>query len=146
MAGKYGARYPGQNGRPPAQTTTRTRHIAEQVASDSVKGKYAPLEIMINTARWLYDQGLQAVKEYEGLRETIADKSTSPDDRQQAKIDVVLAEKRAFLYMVEAADTAAKAAPYVHPRLAQVQHNVNAEQPTVIKLVRFGDLVKEKTE
>jgi hypothetical protein len=85
-------------GRKKGATTTRTREIAEKVLSRAKKGG-TPLEVMLKVMTGLMNAA-EAAK-----------KSKDPDEKKAAVKLMLLASK-----------AASDAAPYVHPRLAAIEH------------------------
>lgn len=81
-------------GRKPGAVTKRTREIAEKAVEQGI----TPLEVMLGTMRELWNK---AEKGESGLS---GDKIVTPLD-----------------YRLQAADVAQKAAPFVHPKLANVE-------------------------
>jgi hypothetical protein len=94
--GRGGAR--PNAGRKKSATTVRTREIAERVISQTKEGD-SPLEVMIR----VMGEFLKA-----------AEDATKSDDAEERKTGIKL--------LVLAKDAAAAAAPYVHPRLAAIEH------------------------
>lgn len=94
--GRGGAR-PGA-GRKKSAVTIRTREIAEKVISATQEGQ-SPLEVMVKVMTGFMEEAERARH------------SDDPDER-----------KTAVKLMVLAKDAASAAAPYVHPRLAAIEH------------------------
>lgn len=85
-------------GRKPGSTTKKTREIADRAAEEGI----TPLEVM-----------LKAMREF-----VLRAEQMLPDD-------VELVNNRAVTrlsLLAEAADVAKDAAPYIHPRLAAIEH------------------------
>lgn len=98
-------------GRPRGATNRKTRELQERVAATGVE----PLDVMLAAMRHLYDH---------------AQKLQADDFAQDAE-----AVTAAF---VGAAAIAKDAAPYVHPKLANVQHSGPDGGPLVVEIVKFG--------
>ncbi len=94
--GRGGAR-PGA-GRKKGAATKRTREIADKAAEEGI----TPLEVM-----------LKAMREFVERAETMR-----PDDVEMVNNKVVTR----LSLLAEAADVAKDAAPYMHPRLAAIEH------------------------
>jgi hypothetical protein len=111
-------------GRKKSATTIRTREIAEKVISEAGEGA-TPLEVMMKVMTGF-------VEAAEAARQ-----SKDPDER-----------KSALKLMVLAKDAASAAAPYVHPRLAAIDHTTNGKDlaPTSGVLVSPGTLTEEDWE
>lgn len=94
--GRGGAR--PNAGRKKSSVTVRTREIAEKVISETKEGD-SPLEVMLDIMRELREAALQA-------------KASEDEDTRKASTKL----------MMLAADVAKDAAPYIHPRLAAIEH------------------------
>ncbi len=105
----------------------RTREVAEQNAREGV----TPLEVMLTNMRWAHDGsvGIMAqLVDFLELTRFEMDKKNW-DDKEREKAEKAEARKegmmvfRQFLRMRELAQKfAVDAAPYCHPRLAQVEY------------------------
>lgn len=90
-------------GRKKSAITVRTREIAEKAISEAREGD-SPLEVMLTIMRDLRDAAVSAKQ------------SDDPD-----------VQKSANRLLLMAADVAKDAAPYIHPRLAAVDHTTNGK-------------------
>lgn len=85
-------------GRKPGAATKKTREIADRAAADGI----TPLEVMLRAMTALVNQA-----------ETLADTDTTElNGRTVSRLGL----------LVSAADVAKDAAPYMHPRLAAIEH------------------------
>jgi len=82
-------------GRKKGSANVRTREIANKLIQEGM----TPLEVMIDTMRRLVQRA---------------------DDIESGAIE---ADQDSIKYMLEASEVASKAAPYIHPRLAAVEHS-----------------------
>lgn len=89
-------------GRKPGAATKKTREIAEKAAEQGI----TPLEVMLGTMRALWEKAEENKVTVEG--EGQASKITTPMD-----------------YRLLAAEVAQKAAPFVHPKLANVEAQIS---------------------
>lgn len=98
-------------GRKTGAVTKKTREIAERAAAEGV----TPLEIMLDNARFFYDLAL----------------TTKPDKKLTAAeaLTIVTSGRRA------AQDAARDCAPYMHPRLAAVEHTGKGGGPIDSKII-----------
>ena len=103
-------------GRKNGSLTRRTREVAERAAAE---GK-TPLEVMLENMRHFQQIALDAEAVIEGLSvEELTGEKLEPD--QQFK--KLLAEvKKAAGFRQMAHDCARDASPYMHPRLANIEH------------------------
>lgn len=85
-------------GRKVGAATKRTREIADKAAEEGL----TPLEVMLQTMRAL-------VGRFDNLRAA----AESDTERDQVPLDL----------MIEASGIAKDAAPYIHPRLAAIEHS-----------------------
>ncbi|CAL62418.1 Conserved hypothetical protein [Herminiimonas arsenicoxydans] len=99
--GRGGAR--PNAGRKKSATTVRTREIAEKVISEAKEGE-SPLEVMMRVMAGF----LRA-----------AETASNSEDADERKSSIKL--------LVLAKDAASAAAPYVHPRLAAIDHTTNGK-------------------
>lgn len=105
------------SGRKESPATKRTREIADRESQNGL----TPLEVMLNTMRIYVDEAMayRNVRTEEGL-----------EDPQSKLAALQLLEK--------ASEVAAKAAPYMHPRLNSIDHNLkdpNAPQTSGVLVV-----------
>ena len=101
-----GGKRPGA-GRKPGALTRKNREIAEKAAAQGI----TPLEVLLEHMRWAHDKAvaLRAAPEENNALEAI----------NAAAVAVSAAEK---------------AAPYMHAKLAAVQHSGDKDNPVSIKV------------
>lgn len=126
----HGGARPGA-GRKPGSVTQKTRDIAAAAAADGI----TPLEVMI-----------RAMREHVELADMLRTQAVEAEAAVltgDADADLPMKLRRAALAAIGDASTVAKdAAPYMHPRLAQVTANVDANVRGQLKIVsEFDDLV-----
>ena len=122
-SGRYKTKTPSRGGvrknagRKEGAATKKTREIADREAENGL----TPLEVMLNTMRIYVD-------------EAIAFRNIHTEDGQ---IDPQ-SNAAALALLEKASDVAAKAAPYMHPRLASIEHSAkdpNAPQTSGVLVV-----------
>ncbi|KWT72245.1 MULTISPECIES: hypothetical protein [unclassified Variovorax] len=94
--GRGGARK--NAGRKTGSATKKTREIADKAAEEGL----TPLEVMLQTMRALV-----------GRFDTLQKAARTDDERAAVPLD----------FMIEASGIAKDAAPYIHPRLAAIEHS-----------------------
>jgi hypothetical protein len=100
---------------------TPNKATAERQAQVAATGK-TPLEIMLENARWAYDKALKLTAMLSG-----------PEAPQGEEAQVLMQE---ILKFRDAAQRyASAAAPYVHPRLAAIQHDYRSQDGSAIRPV-----------
>lgn len=121
--GRYKTKAPSRGGvrknagRKEGAATKKTREIADR----EVENGLTPLEVMLNTMRIYVD-------------EAVAFRKVHTED---GEIDPK-ANAAALALLEKASEVAAKAAPYIHPRLASVEHSAkdpNAQQTSGVLVV-----------
>lgn len=121
--GRYKTKAPSRGGvrknagRKEGAATKKTREIADR----EVENGLTPLEVMLKTMRIYVDEAVA----YRNVRT-----ETGEIDAQSNLAALQLLEK--------ASEVAAKAAPYIHPRLASVEHSAkdpNAQQTSGVLVV-----------
>jgi hypothetical protein len=119
-------------GRKSGSLTTRTREIAEQA---SAEGK-SPLEVMLDNMRHFQQVALDAEATIAGLTaEEYAGQALPP----QEQFKLLLAEvKKAAGIRQMAHDCARDAAPYIHPKLAAIEHSGKDGGAIKVELVSFA--------
>jgi hypothetical protein len=126
---KGGAR-PGA-GRKPGSVTRKTREIAAKATAEGI----TPLEVM-----------LRAMREHVDLADALREQSLEADAAVltgEVDADTGVRLRRDALAAINAASLLAKdAAPYMHPKLANVTSNVSGDIRSQIKIVsEFEDLL-----
>lgn len=122
-------------GRPKGALTIRTRKIAERA---SAEGK-TPLEVMLDNMRHFQQLALDAEAALAGLTYEEFVGRHGPDLSAADQFKALLAEVKKTAGLRQAAHECARdAAPFIHPRLASVQHSGDAENPvrTVTRIER----------
>lgn len=121
MANGRGGARPGA-GRKPGSKNTKTREIADKAAADGI----TPLEVMIRAMRAYVDEADRLHDEAVTV-ELVGEGDTR---------ETVTALRKASLGAITAAAGVAKdAAPYMHPRLQQVQANIDGKVNATIQIV-----------
>jgi len=100
---------------------TPNKATAERQAQVAATGK-TPLEIMLENARWAYDKALK-------LTAVLSGPNTPQGEEAQAIMQEILK------FRDVAQRYASAAAPYVHPRLAAIQHDHRSEDGSAIRPV-----------
>ncbi|MDW9960924.1 hypothetical protein GOB20_24585 [Sinorhizobium meliloti] len=106
-------------GRPAGAITKRTREVAERALATGM----SPLDVMLDNMRHFQQVALDAEATLEGLTaEEFSQVSPSASPEDQFKFLLAQVKKTAgFRQMAQ--DAARDAAPYVHPKLASVEHS-----------------------
>jgi hypothetical protein len=100
---------------------TPNKATAERQAQVAATGK-TPLEIMLENARWAYDKALELTALLSG-----------PNAPQGEEASALMQE---ILKLRDVAQRyASAAAPYVHPRLAAIQHDYRSEDGSAVRPV-----------
>lgn len=121
MAENFGGRRPGA-GRKPGIANSKTREVAEKAMRDGI----TPLEVMIRAMR-------SYVEEADRLHEEAVTVELVGEGDTQATVKEL---RKASLGAITAAASVAKdAAPYMHPRLQQVQADIKGQVNAAIKIV-----------
>lgn len=105
-------------GRPAGAITKRTREVAERVSATGM----SPLEVMIDNMRHFQQVAIDAEALLDGMTvEEFTGRITADTPEEQFK--ALLAEvKKTAGFRQMAQDAARDAAPYMHPKLATVDH------------------------
>jgi hypothetical protein len=111
--------------------TKRTREVAERAAQDGI----TPLEVMLANMRHFIQVAADAEATLEGLTaEEFSEQQADKTPEEQFKF--LLAEVKKTAGLRELAQGAARdAAPYMHPRLASVEHTGKDGGPVLFKTV-----------
>lgn len=94
-------------GRKSGSLTKKTREVAEQAAAQGV----TPLEVMLDNMRFAHERGAEVLAK-------LMDMPTA--DPQDKGLD---AFRELLAFRSRAQEAAKDAAPYMHPRLANVEHS-----------------------
>lgn len=116
------------SGRKKGALTTRTREVAERA---SAEGK-TPIEVMLENMRHFQQVALDAEAVIEGIQEGDL-KSLGGTHEEQFKALLAKVKQAAGLRQM-AHDCASDAAPYIHPRLAAVEHTGKDGGPVQVQI------------
>lgn len=118
------ARRNGAKGGRPSQAKTRLK-ASSKIINQLIEQQEAPLDVMFDNMLFWFRQSKKTTAKLETLLE-----SAKPDD---AKRDEAIKLLRSMLAARERAQQCAvDAAPYVHPRLAAVEHKASGEIKMII--------------
>ena len=109
-------------GRKPGTTNSKTREIADKAAADGI----TPLEVMIRAMRAYVDEADRLHEE------AVTVELVGEGDTRET---VAALRKGSMLAITAAAGVAKDAAPYMHPRLQQVQANIDGKVNATVKIV-----------
>lgn len=99
-------------GRKRGSLSKKTREIAEKAQELGI----TPLEVMLGTMRALWEKAEQGEIEYQG------DEIKTPLD-----------------FRLMATEVAHKAAPYIHPKLSNIDANIKGDMGIKIEIVKFRE-------
>lgn len=123
-------------GRPAGAVTKRTREVAERVLATGM----SPLDVMIDNMRHFQQVALDAEATLEGLTADEFSGQVSPGASPEDQFKFLLAQVKKTVGLRQAAQDAARdAAPYVHAKLASVQHTGEDGGPMKIVITRYAD-------
>lgn len=107
-------------GRPVGAITKRTREVAERALATGM----SPLDVMLDNMRHFQQVALDAEATLEGLTADQFSEQVAPDASPEDQFKFLLAQvKKTAGFRQMAQDAARDAAPYVHPKLASVEHS-----------------------
>jgi hypothetical protein len=109
----HGGKRPGA-GRKPGALTVRTREVADKAIAEGI----SPLEVMLANMRFYHQEAIDLVNKL--TSEGVAPAEPAEGDEDAAEqVDSNLVEQLRTLLMLRkmAGEEAARAAPYVHPRV-----------------------------
>lgn len=107
-------------GRKQGSLSTKTRKIAEQAAAEG----QTPLEVMLENMRHFQKIAVDAEATMDGLTADKFSEQVPSDATPEEQFKFLLAQvKKTAGFRQMAQDAARDAAPYIHPRLAAIQHN-----------------------
>lgn len=124
-------------GRKKGSLTTKTREVAERALAE---GK-TPLEVMLDNMRHFQQVALDAEATIANLTaEELAGRKLEP--AEQFKMLLADVKKAAGLRQM-AHECARDAAPFMHARLATIQHSGEDGGPVQVAIVRFTEAVND---
>ncbi|RVH27881.1 hypothetical protein [Sinorhizobium meliloti] len=107
-------------GRPAGAITKRTREVAERALATGM----SPLDVMLDNMRHFQQVALDAEATLEGMTADEFSEQVSPNASPEDQFKFLLAQvKKTAGFRQMAQDAARDAAPYVHPKLASVEHS-----------------------
>lgn len=107
-------------GRPAGAITKRTREVAERALATGM----SPLDVMLDNMRHFQQVALDAEATLEGLTAEEFSAQVAPNTSPEDQFKFLLAQvKKTAGFRQMAQDAARDAAPYVHPKLASVEHS-----------------------
>lgn len=113
-------------GRPAGAVTRRTREVAERALASGM----TPLDIMLDNMRHFQQVALDAEATIEGLTAEEFSEQVPADASPEEQFKFLLAQVKKTVGLRQAAQDAARdAAPYIHPKLASVQHTGDPDKP-----------------
>lgn len=113
-------------GRPAGAITRRTREVAERALATGM----SPLDVMLDNMRHFQQVALDAEATLEGLTAEEFSEQVPPDASPEDQFKFLLAQVKKTVGLRQAAQDAARdAAPYIHPKLASVQHTGDPDKP-----------------
>ncbi len=122
-------------GRPAGAITKRTREVAERVSATGM----SPLEVMIDNMRHFQQVALDAESLLEGLTASEFSEKVPPTASPEEQFKFLLAEvKKTAGFRQMAQDAARDAAPYVHAKLASVEHKGEGGGPLQVIIQRYA--------
>lgn len=117
-------------GRPAGAVTKKTREIAERALASGM----SPLDVMIDNMRHFQQVALDAEATLEGLTAEGFSESVPQNASPEDQFKFLLAQVKKTVGLRQAAQDAARdAAPYVHAKLASVEHKGALEVTTQTK-------------
>lgn len=123
-------------GRKVGSVTTKTREVAERVLATGM----SPLDVMINNMRHFQQVALDAEATLEGLSASEFSEQIPANASPEEQFKFLLATVKKTVGLRQAAQDAARdAAPYVHAKLASVEHKGEGGGPLVLEIIRFAD-------
>lgn len=123
-------------GRKVGSVTTKTREVAERVLATGM----SPLDVMIDNMRHFQQVALDAEATLEGLSASEFSEQIPANASPEEQFKFLLATVKKTVGLRQAAQDAARdAAPYVHAKLASVEHKGEGGGPLVLEIIRFAD-------
>lgn len=116
---KHGGKRDGA-GRPAGALTKKTREVAERALATGM----SPLDVMLDNMRHFQQVAIDAEATLEGLTAEEFSGTVPPDASPEQQFKFLLAQvKKTAGFRQMAQDAARDAAPYIHPKLASVEHS-----------------------
>lgn len=122
--------YRANGGRKLGAATKKTREIANKVASDD---GLTPLEVMVDNMRVAHTRAVRIE----------ADALEVPPERK-GEAYAMLADATEARKIAQ--DAAKDAAPYIHPRLATIEHTGPDGKALIVQVMKFADAPVEAPE
>lgn len=117
-------------GRPAGAVTQRTREVAERALATGM----TPLDVMLDNMRHFQQVALDAEATLEGLTAEEMSDQVPPDASPEDQFKFLLAQVKKTVGLRQAAQDAARdAAPYIHAKLASVEHKGGIEVTSISK-------------
>lgn len=124
------------SGRKVGTLTTRTREVAEKAIASGM----TPLDVMLQNMVHFQQVALDAESTLDGLSASEFSEQVPANASPEEQFKFLLAQvKKTAGFRQLAQDAARDAAPYVHPKLAAVEHTGPEGGPLVLEIVRFAD-------
>lgn len=127
-------------GRPAGAVTKRTRAVAERAIQEGI----TPLDVMLENMRHFRQVALDAEATLDGLTagefSTQVPQGASPEDQFKFLLSQV---KKTAGYRQAAQDAARDAAPYIHPKLASMEHTGKDGGAIAVSITRYADPASE---
>ncbi len=123
-------------GRPAGAITKRTREIAERALATGM----SPLDVMLDNMRHFQQVALDAEATLDGLTADEFSEQGPSDASPEEQFQFLLAQVKKTVGLRQAAQDAARdAAPYIHAKLASVEHKGKDGGPLQVLITRFAD-------
>lgn len=118
-------------GRPAGAITKRTREIAERALTTGL----SPLDVMLDNMRHFQQVALDAEATLEGLTASEFSEQVPPAASPEDQFKFLLAQVKKTVGLRQAAQDAARdAAPYIHAKLASIEHSGPNGAPIAISV------------
>lgn len=109
-------------GRKRGAANAKTRAIADKAVAEGI----TPLEVMLDNMRFFYGEAGK-------LAQTLVMPDAENREGAAEALKTIMGARQA------AQECAKDAAPYMHPRLATIEHGGKDGGPLVVEIVRFGE-------
>lgn len=122
-------------GRPAGAITKRTREVAERALATGM----SPLDVMLDNMRHFQQVALDAEATLEGLTAEEFSEQVPPAASPEDQFKFLLAQVKKTVGLRQAAQDAARdAAPYVHAKLASIEHKGEDGGPVIHEIIIRG--------